>query len=66
MLLTHQSLLDGAACLCASILIIQPDNWIPGVPVLDAIICHVWNSQFTYWCAVLMSSEYLLVRRAYV
>ena len=52
LLLTNQSFIDGATCLFATILILQP-----GVKILDELICHIWNGQFIYWYAVLMSSK---------
>ena len=55
LLLSHQSMVDGAACLFAMILLLQPPNWVPGVPVLDHVICHLWNAQFIYWCFVFIS-----------
>ena len=57
LLLTNQSFIDGATCLFATILILQPVNWVPGVKILDELICHIWNGQFIYWYAVLMSSK---------
>ena len=38
-MLTHQSFVDGAACLFATILLVQPLNWIPGVNILDDFVC---------------------------
>ena len=58
LLLTNQSFIDGATCLFATILILQPENWVPGVKILDELICHIWNGQFIYWYAILMSSKY--------
>ena len=56
-MLIHQSLVDGAACLFATLLLIQPSNWVPGVLVLDHVICHVWNGQMIYWDAVFISGQ---------
>ena len=61
LLLTNQSFIDGTTCLFASILILQPENWIPGVKVLDEIICQLWSSQFMFWYSLLMSSEFIYV-----
>ena len=61
LLLTNQSFIDGTTCLFASILLLQPENWIPGVKVLDEIICQLWSSQFMFWYSLLMSSEYISV-----
>ena len=58
LLLINQSFIDGATCLFATVLILQPENWVPGVKILDEIICHLWNGQFIYWYAVLMSGKY--------
>ena len=58
LMLTHQSFIDGATCLFATVLIIQPENWVPGVKIVDELICHLWNGQFIYWYAVLMSGKY--------
>ena len=57
LMLTHQSSADAAACLFAIILLVQPLNWIPGVYVLDTIICHLWNGQFIYWYSIFISGE---------
>ena len=58
MMLTNQSIVDGAACLVATILLVQPQNWIPGINILDDIICHVWDGQFVYWYMVLVSGMF--------
>ena len=58
MLLTQQSVADAAACLFAILLLVQPVNWIPGVPGLDTAWCHLWNGQFIYWYSVFISSEW--------
>ena len=55
LLLSHQSLVDGAACLFAMILLLQPPNWIPGLSILDELVCHAWDGQFIYWCSVHIS-----------
>ena len=57
MMLTHQSNVDAATCLFAIILLVQPNNWIPGVHILDTTICHLWNGQFIYWYAVYVSGK---------
>ena len=54
-MLTHQSIVDGLACLLATILLVQPENWIPGVQIFDDIVCHLWSGQFFYWYMVLVS-----------
>ena len=59
LLLTHQSSVDALACLFAIILLVQPLNWIPGVNILDDIICHLWDAQYIYWTAVCISREFL-------
>ena len=59
LLLTHQSSVDALACLFAIILLVQPLNWIPGVYILDDIICHLWDAQYIYWSAVCISREFL-------
>ena len=56
-MLTHQSSVDAVACLFAILLLVQPLNWIPGVYILDALICHLWNGQFIYWYSVFISGE---------
>ena len=58
LMLTHQSFIDGTTCLFATVLILQPENWTPGIKILDEIICQLWNGQFIYWYAVLMSGKY--------
>ena len=55
MMLTHQSSVDAVACLFAILLLVQPLNWIPGVKVLDTLICHLWNGQFIYWYSIFIS-----------
>ena len=60
-MLTHQSFIDGATCLFATVLILQPENWTPGIKILDELICQFWNGQFIYWYAVLMSGRYIIV-----
>ena len=57
-LLTNQSLVDAIACLFAVILLVQPVNWIPGVYILDTIICHVWQGQHLYWAVVWISGQF--------
>ena len=57
-LLGHQSLIDRSTCLWATLLLVQPPNWVPGISILDEFICHDWNGQFIYWCAVLISGWY--------
>ena len=57
LLLSHQSFIDGSTCLFSTIIILQPENWIPGVKILDELICHLWNGQFIYWCTVLLSGK---------
>ena len=57
LLLSHQSLVDGAAFLFAMILLLQPPNWIPGLSILDEFVCHAWNGQFIYWCSVHISGH---------
>ena len=59
-MLTNQSIVDGTACLVATTLLVQPKNWIPGVYILDDIICHLWNAQALYWYMVLVSGVYAL------
>ena len=59
LLLTHQSSVDALACLFAIILLVQPLNWIPGVNILDDIICHLWDAQYIYWTAVCISREFI-------
>ena len=27
----------------------------PGLPILDHVICYLWNAQFIYWCFVFIS-----------
>ena len=61
MMLTHQSTVDAVACLFAILLLVQPLNWIPGVYILDTLICHLWNGQFIYWYSVFISGELRLV-----
>ena len=58
-MLIHQSMVDGAACFFATILFLQPFNWVPGVKILDDIVCHVWSSQLVYWYMILVSGKYL-------
>ena len=53
----HQSLVDAAACLFAVLLLVQPVNWIPGVYILDTVICHVWQGQHAYWATVWISGQ---------
>ena len=62
LMLTHPSFIDGATCLFSTILILQPLNWVPGVKILDELICHLWNGQYVYWYAVLMSGKYISVK----
>ena len=57
MMLTHQSSVDAVACLFAILLLVQPLNWIPGVYILDTLICHLWNGQFIYWYSIFISGE---------
>ena len=57
LMLTHQSFVDGAACLFATILLLQPLNWVPGIKYLDHFICHIWDGQIIYWATVFVSSE---------
>ena len=57
-MLTHQSIVDGAACLFATILLVQPMNWIPVINILDEIVCHVWDRQFVYWYMCFVSGMY--------
>ena len=57
-MLTHQSSVDAATCLFAIVLLVQPENWIPGVYILDTIVCHLWNGQFIYWYAVFVSGKF--------
>ena len=58
-LLGHQSFIDGTTCLWATLLLVQPPNWVPGISILDGFVCHAWNGQFIYWCSVLISGLYL-------
>ena len=62
LMLIHQSFIDWATCLFSTILILQPLNWVPGVKILDELICHLWNGQYVYWYAVLMSGKYTSVK----
>ena len=55
LLLTHQSNIDAATLFFAILLLVQPPNWIPGVKVIDSIICHVWQGQHLYWATVYIS-----------
>ena len=48
-------MVDGAACLFAMILLLQPPNWVPGLSILDELVCHAWNGQFIYWYSVFIS-----------
>ena len=48
-------MVDGAACLFAMILLLQPPNWVSGLSILDELVCHAWNGQFIYWCSVFIS-----------
>ena len=59
LLLTHQSSVDAVACLFAIILLVQPLNWIPGVYILDTLICHLWDGQCIYWFTIVISGEVL-------
>ena len=54
-LLCHQSVVDGLACAMAAILMLQPPNWIPGIYILDYVICHAWNGQTIFWYTVAIS-----------
>ena len=55
LLLKHQAVVDGLACLIALILLIQPLMWTTGTAWLDEIVCHLWHSQFLYWSCVFVS-----------
>ena len=55
LLLKHQAIVDGFACLIALILLLQSPMWITGFQWLDHIICHTWHSQFFYWSFVFLS-----------
>ena len=55
LLLKHQTIVDGFACLIALILLLQQPMWITGYEWLDHIICHTWHSQFFYWSFVFLS-----------
>ena len=63
-LLIHQSLIDCAICTMGTIMLLQPQMWVPGNYYADIIICHVWDSQAIYWGGVAISI-YNLVFLAY-
>ena len=54
-------MIDGTMCLWAALLLFQPPNWVPGISILDDVVCHVWNGQFIYWCSVQISGRYSLL-----
>ena len=60
-LLSHQSLIDATTYLWATPLLLQPPNWVPGISILDDVVCHAWTGQFIYWCSVLISGQYSLL-----
>ena len=65
-LLSHQSLIDGTTCLWATLLLIQPPNWVPGISILDELVCHAeWTVHLLVFCAYLrlvLSSSTLILK----
>ena len=62
LLLTHQSSVDAVACLFAILLLVQPLNWIPGVKILDTLICHLWDGQCIYWFTIVISGTVIFLK----
>ena len=60
-LFRHQSFADCLVCLMACVIMLQPFMWLPGVYVLDIIVCYAWHGQAFYWGAVTLSTYNLVI-----
>ncbi|KAK2188271.1 hypothetical protein NP493_138g05007 [Ridgeia piscesae] len=60
-LLRHQCFLDAALCVAGFVLLTQPQWWHSGLPVLDAILCRLWHSEFLFFCHSNVSLSILLL-----
>ena len=60
-LLRHQCFLDAALCVARFVLLAQPQWWHSGLPVLDAILCRLWHSEFLFMCHCNVSLSILLL-----
>ena len=60
-LFRHQSLVDSWVCAMASIVMLQPYNWLTGNRYFDLLVCHAWHGQAFYWGAVTLSTYNLVI-----
>lgn len=58
----HQTVMDFFVCVISLIIILTRNRTLVfGLPVLDAAICHIWESQLIYWYFVFLSVQNLIM-----
>ena len=57
LVMTHQGCVDAASCLFATVILLQPPDWLPGIYELDAVFCYTCYGQAIHHLTVFVSGK---------